>query len=206
MSLKRNTSEPLPILGYTTRRHLILDLDNSTLEKTIRISKLIMRDYNKVGDCVIMRSSKGSGKEYLRYTRMGRALRIYKRDNYHLVFDNGIGYNTSCRICAVLASIGILNKDYVRIREFRGDMTLRVSSSILLAGNKPVPVQVAYVHNPYTLRKDGWILYYLRCLNIARSLFSRGPLPKVVADQGRNRADHRREHGPVKLIIDRDDL
>lgn len=194
------------ILGYTTRRHLILDLDNSTLEKTTRIARMIMREWPKVGDCLILRSSEGSGCLRIRYSRMGRPLVTYRRDNYHLVFDNGIGYNASCRICETLAGIGILNKDYVRIREFRGDMTLRVGPSILIAGNKPIPEPVGAIITRRSDKKDWWILHYLRCLDIARSLFSPDHYPEDEADQREDRPDHSREEPPVKAVLDRPDF
>ena len=206
MSLKRSTGDPGLILGYTTRRHLLLDLDNSTVTKTVSLVRQIMREWPKVGDCLILRSSVGRSLLYIRYSRMGRPLLIYKRDNFHMVFDNGIGYNLCCRICRVLAEIGILNRDYVRIREFRGDMTLRVGPANLIKGFKPIPSYVCYVVNKFGTKRDGYTSVYADALRIARDLFSTDHDPEDETNQGEDGPDDRRKQPAVEVVMDGPDL
>lgn len=172
--------DPIPIVGYTTRRHLILDLDSVTLYKARSIARKIMWEWPKVGDCLLILSSEGTHRLGVRYTRMGRPLVIYARDNYHLVFDNGIGYNLSCRICETLAHLGILNRDYVKIREFRGDMTLRVGPAVLLERYKPVPRVIERVFNNFTRRRDGYIPHYLRFKKKVERVFCEVATPSLV--------------------------
>lgn len=131
---------------------------------------------------------------------------IYRRDNFHLVFDNAIGYNLSCRICKVLAGIGILERDYVKIREFRGDMTLRVGPAVLTEETKPVPVDLHQVFNPGETRTDGYITTYMMALRIARRLFRADHDPEDETNQGKDSPDHRREERPVKAIVERPGL
>lgn len=165
--------KPTPILGYTTRRHLLLDLDNTTLYKAKRLTEKIQRQWQKVGDALILESSQGDNTQRLLYTRVGRVLTMRSLHNYHLVFDNSIGYNLSCKICETLAALNVLNRDYVKIRKFRGDMTLRVSPAILFEKVKPCPYLVAYIENPYTDRHDGFLDQYL---NVLRNAYALRPL------------------------------
>lgn len=162
MSSKSHPPRPAPVLGYTTRRHLILDLDNTTLSYARAIVKKIQWEWPKVGDAIILSSSEKPDRVRLVHNRWGRPLLYHDRHNFHIVFDNGIGYNLSCRICAVLAEIGILNRDYVKIREFRGDMTLRIGPLITHDEVKGPPKLRARVFNNYTDRHDGFIDHYLK--------------------------------------------
>ena len=162
MSSKPSTGKGELILGYTTRRHLILDLDNTGLDYAIRMAGLIMENWPTVGDCLVLRTSELRDQVRLAYNKWGRPLVIHDRPNHHLVFDNLIGYNTAARICRTLAGLGVLEEDYDKIREFRGDMTLRVSPATLYAGVKPVPREVAYVHSSHVDYSDGYIGEYRR--------------------------------------------
>lgn len=120
-----------------------------------------MWEYHKVGDCLILRSSEKPDQIRMIFNKWGRPLIYHDRSNYHLIFDNGIGYNLSCRICETLAGLGILNPDYVKIRKFRGDMTLRVGMLITYNEIKYPPVVLKRVYNNFTTRKDGFIGQYL---------------------------------------------
>lgn len=131
-----------------------------------------MWEWHKVGDCLILLSSGKVDRVRLVYNKWGRPLLIHDRANYHLVFDNGIGLNLCTRICHVLAGLGILERDYMKIREFRGDMTLRVSPAYLSESSKPMPRVADLIYNNFTNRSDGWISYYLRIKKSVESLFS----------------------------------
>lgn len=96
------------ICGYTTREHLILDLDTShSLAATIGLVRMIQHEFPDVGDCLICQSSwKG----------------------YHCIFDDKISWSRILQISSTLAGLQIVNRNYIKIRKFREDLTLRVSS------------------------------------------------------------------------------
>ena len=181
MSLKRSAPEPDLIIGYTTRRHLLLDLDRTTLTKVAMLTRMIMAQWPEVGDALILRSSEGSGRIDTRYDNFHRPYHRLDGDSYHVVFDGLIGYNKACRIIEALAGVHILNRDYVKLREFRGDMTLRVSPQVLTSGVKPAPEPVHLISNSHTNLRGGYIQQYLEfsaaCALLARGL---GPLEAAV--------------------------
>ncbi len=192
MSSKSPPRRGLPVLGYTTRRHLILDLDNTTIDGARWVTKKIMLEWPKVGDCLILRSSDKPDRIRLVHNKWGRPLLYHDRSNFHLVFDNGIGYNLSCRICGVLAGLGILNPDYLKIRKFRGDMTLRVGMLIKYNEIKYPPILEKLTYNNFTSRRDGFIDHYLEFkINAERALLSLTDTIHV-PDHGRNGPDRER--------------
>lgn len=182
-------SRGFPVLGYTTRKHLLLDLDNTTLDGAFWVAAKIMSEWSKVGDCLILRTSDKLDQVRLVYNKWGRPLVIHDRSNFHLVFDNAIGYNLSTRICHVLADLGILNEDYVRIRDFRGDMTLRVSPKARHNEIDPFPVLSDIIWNPFTTRRDGYINEYLRFKKKVELLFLSLAVPVSVTGDRRDRTD-----------------
>lgn len=179
---KKPTDRGNLILGYTTRRHLILDLDNTGLDYAVRMVRLIMNEWPRVGDCLVLESTTQPDQVRLAYNKWGRVLVIHDRPNYHLVFDNLIGYNAAARICRVLAGLGVLEEDYDKIREFRGDMTLRVSPAYLWEQTKPAPREAAYIYNVYLTRPGNYIREYRKFKKIGELLASRGPVPEGVPD------------------------
>jgi len=179
---KKPTGRGGLILGYTTRRHLILDLDNTGLDYALRMVELIMDEWPRVGDCLVLESTTQPDQVRLAYNKWGRVLVIHDRPNHHLVFDNIIGYNTAGRICRVLAGLGVLEEDYDKIREFRGDMTLRVSEAVMMDLTKPVPRETAYCHNMRTTRSDGYIREYRKFKKIGESLLRRSTVAEHVPD------------------------
>ncbi|GAH75622.1 unnamed protein product [marine sediment metagenome] len=134
------------------------------------MTRLIMEEWPKVGDCLILESTTQPDQVRLAYNKWGRPLVIHDRPNFHLVFDNLIGFNTAARICGVLAGLGVLEEDYEKIRAFRGDMTLRVSQAAMMDLTKPVPREAAYCHNMRTTRSDGYIGEYRSFKKIGESL------------------------------------
>lgn len=161
MSCDRSAHKPLLIIGYTTKEHLCLDLDGTSPYRARALAKLIIDNWPTVGDCLIMQSSHGTGKMVLKGNGEGITRETVDRDNYHLIFDNLIGYDQSCRIIECIAACDIINSEYIRIRYMRNDMTLRVSSSILTSNEKPAPVPVDYVSNDHSEKGDGKIGEYL---------------------------------------------
>lgn len=190
MSSTRSAPEPDLIIGYTTRRHLLLDLDKTTLPKVARLTRMIMDQWPEVGDALIMRSSEGSGRIDLKYDNYHRPYHKLDGDSYHLIFNNTIGYNKCCRIIEALAGVHILNRDYVKLREFRGDMTLRVSPQVLASGVKPAPVAVAGIANKVCLAQGEGIARYLdfsaACARLGRGLGLLEAAVQVVPAQAGN--------------------
>jgi len=166
------TEKPNIVIGYTTREHLLLDLDKTTLLKAVLLVKLIQQQYAKVGDALIILSSIGTHRQRIRYTRYGRPLVVRSLNNYHVVFDATIGYNSCCRIISTLAGLSVLNRDYVKIRTFRGDMTLRVSPNAQLNGLKPMPHVVYYSQTKHPYKRGGNIDKYLCMLKDAHAIFT----------------------------------
>lgn len=189
MFSKKPTGRGALILGYTTRRHLILDLDNTGLEYAARIVEMIMREWPEVGDCLLLMSTDAVDRVRLAYNKWGRPLVIHDRPNYHLVFDNLIGYNKATRICRTLAALNVVEPDYDKIREFRGDMTLRVSESIMMEQVKPVPKEALYTHNSGSDHSDGYIREYLKFKKIGELLALRSGHAEGVPDDDRDGSD-----------------
>lgn len=166
-----------PIVGYTTRRHLLVDLDNCTLTKAKGIARLVMERWNKVGDCLILRSSEGSHRITMIATAEPGHVIEYNRDNYMLVFDGQIGYNLCCKILETLAGLDVLNEAFMEIRLFRGDLTLRVSPKEYGDRYVPIPEPVSFVVNPWTVQHDGLIDNFLEALEISKRLFQEKTRP-----------------------------
>jgi hypothetical protein len=108
---------------------------------------MVMDEWPEVGDCLILLSSEKKIALNLRYSWNGAPYHKQVGSSYHLVFDGLIGWNKAAHICETLAGLRILEKDYEKIRTFRGDMTLRISPVRLLTGLKPAPVCVCGIKN-----------------------------------------------------------
>ena len=147
-SLNKNRPSDLLIVGYTCRDHLLLDLDDSSLPKVTGLVRKVMENYPEVGDALILLSSPHDLDIKVHYYG-GLPRFSVTRESYHVVFSGRIGYNKCCTICAALASVNILERSYIRCRQFRGDMTLRVSPSHLSTGTKPAPVAVCSIRNQW---------------------------------------------------------
>lgn len=147
-------------VGYTTRNHLCVDLDNASLPKVVGLAKMIMREYSYVGDCLIMLSSSPKNESNIHYCPDKGVRFIHKRHNFHLIFNNFISYELCCVIIETLAYLGVINEEYIRIREMRNDMTLRLSPTILTSGVKPSPKPLLCIRNPYTKVKGSMLLNY----------------------------------------------
>ena len=168
--LSKNPDSPDWIIGYTTRDHLCVDLDNTSINKVFCLVKMIMRDFPYVGNAVVVESSSRRLFVKWNYPPCSNPLVRSSRSNFHAVFDNWISYEESCHIIETLARLDVINTEYIRIREMRNDMTLRVSKSVLMDATKLPPIPLVFVINPWISRHDGAILYYLRFLAICHSL------------------------------------
>ncbi|GAH14965.1 unnamed protein product, partial [marine sediment metagenome] len=127
----------------------------------MRITKMIQKEWPEVGSCLLMLSSTGKDREWIKYSNYQRPFHKRDRQNIHLIFDNLIGYNKCCKICQVLAELRIVNKAYTDIRKFRGDMTLRVSPKVTGPGYKPYPKPIGLIGVPIGTRERGYLRKYL---------------------------------------------
>lgn len=141
-------------IGYTTRSHLCIDLDDTTLSKVYGLIDLLLKNYPEIGNCLILESSTRKLSIKWRIMPGFDMSPIVRRNSYHLIFNNLMSYSECCDIIIVLAELDILNHEYVRIREMRNDMTIRVSKTELTDGTKQKPKIVDCVQNKYC-KKDG---------------------------------------------------
>lgn len=141
-----------PTIGYSTSHHLLLDLDLCDTYKATHLAVMIMKEHPKVGDCLTVLSS-----EY--HNRYGQPLQ-----NWHLIFDNTLYWREIIYIVETLAYLGVLNKDYLWIRRFRGDMTLRISPKKSEVRLHPTPEPQTYIYNNNVSNSDGGIYQYLKAL------------------------------------------
>ena len=186
---QKSAPKPGLILGYTTRRHLLLDLDDTGLPMAMRIARLIQENWPLVGDCLILQSSWAPLKVELRYSWNNWPWIKVTRPSHHLVFDGLIGYNRACRICEVLAGLRVLPKAFMEIRGFRGDMTLRVSSAPMRDKERPTPQIVARVQAPRPIQRGGYIDQFVNLKKIGERLFLFEDLAESIPDYGTDRAD-----------------
>lgn len=159
--LSNNPDPPAWNIGYTTRHHLCLDLDNTSINKVFGLTKMLQEYYPYVGDALIMVSSMGTLKQKYTYPP-GSLLQLKTaRNNYHVIFNNFIDYKLSCHIIETLAYLGVINIEYIRIRSMRNDMTLRVSNTVNMDYTKPAPYPLGFVINEHCDIEDGAIFIYL---------------------------------------------
>lgn len=157
----KHNVQPCWNIGYTTREHLCIDLDNTSKRKVFGLVELIMQYYPCVGHCLILKSSSPSFKYVVKYVHGEGIKMLTTRHNFHVIFDNIIGYDECCHIIETLAHLGVINEEYIRIRRFRNDMTVRVSKTVLLDTVKEAPTPVAYVQNGMEKKRGEGIDRYL---------------------------------------------
>lgn len=148
----------------------MIDLDNSCLSKAVLLSKMLIRDYPSIGDCLILKSSDGTHRITVKPQCEPNKIIHYNRDNYMLVFNNIITYDLVCHIIEILAHLDIVDQAYFEIRKFRGDITLRVSSKSYSDRFIPPPERVAYVYHDSTCRRFGMILEFEKYLDIMKRI------------------------------------
>lgn len=158
------------VIGYTTREHLCIDLDNTSYPKVLQLAEMIMKYYPYVGDCVIMISSSRRFHQQINYTPP-KGIRIQTvRNNYHIIFNNEMHYEKSCIIIETLAYLDVLDEAYIRIRMMRNDMTLRTNKTVLIDGTKPAPKFCAWIKNRFTQKEGKGIETYLSFYLLSNSL------------------------------------
>jgi len=131
---------------------------------------MIMREFPEVGNALIVLSSSGNREHIIDITKKGRPKHFYGKDSFHIVFDNIVSYDYICEIIEVLVRLHILPLAYLTIRQFRGDMTLRLTGAKLLNKTKSAPVLLEHIHNPYIKKEDNKIKDYLKTFLAVRLL------------------------------------
>ena len=137
------------VCGYTTQDHLMLDLDRLGFYKAWHIVRMVQRDYPDVGMALLVHSS---------------------RWHYHVVYNNRIGWERIVKIIEDLAALGIVEPNYLNVRSFRRDLTLRVSAKHGEQRDRQVPEPVMLLN--VQGRKDPFdgIKSYLKLLGAFRDL------------------------------------
>lgn len=194
----KSTFKPHWVIGYTDRNHLMLDIDNCSYTKVLWLVKMLQVTYPKVGDCLIMESSHTKHRIEVRYTIRHKPYQKSWHNSYHLIFDNRIGYNCCVRIIELLAGLGILERSFLYMRHFRGDITMRVSPTVMSYGVKSIPKPIEYVYSDFTNRRDGYTRRYFRFYTIAYRLFLLGSYPKAETNDSSNSTNNSSEYNTIK--------
>jgi hypothetical protein len=165
-----------PIVGYTTRQHLLLDLDNTNERKAIKLQGFIQRSWPEVGTALLVQTRADRTEVDIGYKHLPHPVPVILvyHGSYHLVFDNFIGYKRATDIILALVNLNILPQAYADIRKFRGDMTLRISKKVGKDDIAMVPRPVCYLAYGLKLRSRPRHLHgialYLRALRTFRKL------------------------------------
>lgn len=145
--------QPKFIIGFTTNHFLLLDFDETTLIKVEGIAKIILEQY-KLGSYIIMLSSEQKSKVVFKVNE-NSAYYIPKTidGSYHVIFGKAIPYTEICDIIASLSELDILNKSYANVRNWRGDVTLRISPDYSEGAYRPIPklvrVNISHILHKY---------------------------------------------------------
>jgi len=159
------------IIGYTTSQHLCIDLDDTSLYKVTKLVQLMQHDYPELGNALIMYSSNRKDAKGSRIDRHGIPRHTFKRESYHVIFNNNIGSTRCWEIIGTLIDLDIEPPQVRQIRARRRDMTLRVSPMVLSGGIKSEPKPCRTVPSCCYGKQDGMIKQYLAFLYAARNLF-----------------------------------
>jgi hypothetical protein len=141
-------------IGYTTKEHLCLDLDNTSFFKVSNLVRMIMQHYHEVGNALILVSSRPFFNGKWIYPPYNVPQFKVQKHNYHVIFNNYIGYENCCKIIETLANLGIINEQYVRIRQMRNDMTIRTSKTECVGHTKHKPYPIEFVVNQWCKKED----------------------------------------------------
>lgn len=153
-------------IGYTTKEHLCIDLDNTSFFNVTQLIKIIMLHYPQVGHALIMVSSMPKQVEKWNYPPEKTPIFRRSKYNYHVIFNNFIGYESCCKIIETLAFLGIINEQYVRIREMRNDMTIRTSKTVCVTHVKHKPYPIDFIFNYNCKKEDNGITQFMKLWKI----------------------------------------
>jgi hypothetical protein len=153
------------IFGYTTRRHLLLDLDNKSLKQAIFITKSVTNTYD-LGDALILISSQKEEDFGIRYIQNEVQLYHIRPYSFHVVFDKYKDWQYLQKVISTLAELGVVEESFNEVRTWRGDLTLRISPKLPKVPFSPVPVYYVYSSDNYHGRGNYGIMdYYMTLIN-----------------------------------------
>lgn len=158
----KNHRKPHYNIGYTTKDHLCIDFDDASFYHVCKLCELLIHEYPYIGSVLILQSSKRKLSEKWIYPVLRSPKKYINKDSYHAIFNTIIDYEESCRIIETLALLDVLDEAYVRIREMRNDMTIRISETVNTLYVKPKPIIVHYIHNKHDKEMFGGIYRFLR--------------------------------------------
>jgi len=128
-----------PVVGYSTRRHILVDIDNANVITLYRLPAIISRLLGYSNYIVCLSSVKKIPISYSpRLNAMTQAEQI--RLNFHIVFEKSMLYDLATNFYHLLQELGIVHENYVEMRLKRGDATLRISPK----GVIPPPLPLFY--------------------------------------------------------------
>jgi len=129
------------ISGYTTKQHLLLDIDEQPLSRVVKLADMLQKEYPQLGDYIILKSS---------------------IESYHIVYGSFVPWKLIINIIDMLWQLGIIEKEVRDVREFRGDLTLRISPRTLTTGEQPTPEIVhTSIQDPLSEERVKGIRHYL---------------------------------------------
>lgn len=129
-----------PTVGYSTYWHLLVDLDLTTPVKVDYVVEALNKYYDMTCVLVCVSSVCSVPPLYIAETNVVMPA-LGKRLNVHLIYDKVVDYDRITEICETLAWLNVANPQYVWIRQWRGDVTLRVSPHI---GGDTAPQPVVF--------------------------------------------------------------
>jgi len=146
------------VVGYTTQEHLLVDLDGCSWVKVQALASMICKAWPILGDVLIVESSPA---------------------HYHLIFDNRVTWDTIVRVIETLYDLGVVEENYRQVRNFRRDLTLRVSDKIGTMRYHEVPNPKLILQTRHDYKQAVGIRRYLDMLN-AFNPISYYSIPKEV--------------------------
>jgi hypothetical protein len=170
MSSKPNTQINGLIIGYTTKEHLLLDLDETSLSAVSNLAILLIKQYPEIGHVLILSTSKPAKTKYIKFDAKGLPHDCLSYQNFHMVTDNIIGYHKCLEIIDVLVGLNVLQPEYKEIRQFRGDMTLRVSPKPLKGRLVDSPKIEMLIINRLTKKHDHKITEFAEFYNATKNI------------------------------------
>jgi hypothetical protein len=116
--------------------------------------------YPDLGDALILQTYPGKKyrSDWIYYLR--GLFEVPKRARWHVVFDGELAYERCCEIIGTLVDLNVLDEWYRRIRDFRGDMTLRVSKRVERTRVVPIPKPVCLIRTNNSSNSGGGIAEY----------------------------------------------
>ena len=132
-----------PILGFTDRHTVKLDLDNMSFRSARYWANLVLRKY-KLGGYIILKSSKKC---------------------YHVVFDRYVSWDENL---SVVGWVAILSKS-LKLKDYLGMQCIKMSSTLRVApkNEKPSP-RIAYRYGS----QDHAIKDFLEYRKLIKKIFS----------------------------------